>query len=106
MVTWADFVPSALLVAVTTAEPAVVEERLAVVRVTALSVPPVTDQVTPALPISLVTVAVNARDCEVVMPPRRGEIETEMGGGAPRVVAEAVLEGWLVLLAASFAVTR
>ncbi len=54
----ADFVLSALLVAVTVNEPAVVEEKVMEVGVELVNVPPVLVQVTPALPTSLFTVAV------------------------------------------------
>ena len=40
---------------------------------------PEADQITPALPTSFVTVAVTARVCRIVSPPRLGEIVTLTG---------------------------
>src|SRR5579859_7259680 len=84
----ADFVLSALLVAVIVNVPAELEENVAPVAVGPASVPPVVLHVTPAAPTSFVTVAVNGKVCAVVMPPRFGLIVTPMlpgsgSGGAP-----------------------
>jgi hypothetical protein len=62
--------------------------------------------VTPALPTSFVTVAVNGIVCEIVNPPRFGLIVTLMLPDAAGVVALAVFEYALLLPAASFARTR
>jgi hypothetical protein len=69
----ADFVPSATLVAVTVIAPAAPGATyVAVVVLCALKLPALADQVTPALPTSLVTDAVNGSDCPRVSPPRFG----------------------------------
>jgi hypothetical protein len=60
MVADADFVLSALLVAVIVNGPAVADENVAAVAVCPVSVPPVVLHVTPALPTSFVTTAVKA----------------------------------------------
>jgi hypothetical protein len=76
MVAAADFVLSALLVAVMVNGPAVVDENIAAAAVCPASVPPVVLHVTPALPTSFVTTAVNGIVCEVVIPLRLGLIAT------------------------------
>ena len=86
--TVAAFVVSALLVAVTTNDPAADEENVAEDVVWLLSVPPVVDQVTPAAPTSLVTVAESARDCDVVMAPRFGVSVTLTAPCTMAIVAE------------------
>jgi len=69
--------------------------------------PPVDDQVTPALVVSLVRLAVRESACDVVTPPRRGETLTVMLPPPEEdVVAEAVLEYPLRLPTASAARTR
>jgi hypothetical protein len=72
----------------------------------ALKPPPDEVHVTPALPTSFVTVAVNGIVCEIVSPPRLGLIVTLMLPGAAGVVALAVFEYALLFPAASFARTR
>ena len=52
--------------------------------------PPIEDQETPALVVSLVSVAVTVSFCERVSPPRAGETLTVML--EPEVAAEAVFE--------------
>src|SRR5713226_3344312 len=73
----ADLVLSAMLVAAIVNGPAAVEENVTDVGVWfANDPPPVFVQVTPALPTSFVTVAVNTCVCDVVNPPRLGPMET------------------------------
>jgi hypothetical protein len=62
--------------------------------------------VTPALPTSFVTVAVNGIVCVVVNPPRFGLIVTLTLPDVACVVALAVFEYPLLFPAASFARTR
>jgi len=93
MVTDAFLVTSALLVAVTTALPAVVPVSVAAVSVCPLSVPdPDTDHVTPVLPASFATVAVKFSDCDTTIPPRFGVSVTAIPPPVPActvIVAEA-----------------
>jgi hypothetical protein len=74
----ADFVLSALLVAVIVNDPTVVEENVAAVNDCVENDPPLFVHVTPAPPTSFVTVAVNGKLCAVVIPPRLGLIVTLM----------------------------
>src|SRR5580698_4897099 len=105
MVADADFVLSALLVAVMVNVPAAVDENVAAVAVCPVSVPAVVLHVTPALPASFVTTAVNGIVCEVVTPPRLGPIATLILPVAG-VEAVAVFEYPLLFPAPSVARTR
>ena len=88
----ADLVASATLVAVIVNDPALAEKKMADVVVgVPLKLPPDAVQLTPALPISFVTVAVNPSVWDSVRPPRLGVIATLMLFGAG-VRAVAVLE--------------
>src|SRR5882762_4594677 len=75
----ADLVLSATLVAVIVNDPATAEENVTEVVVGLVKDPPVFVQVTPALPTSLATVAVNPWVCDVVNPPRFGLMDTVIG---------------------------
>jgi hypothetical protein len=81
IVTEADFVVSALLFALIVKDPAAGEENVADVAVCPVNVPPEVVHVTPALPTSLVTTAVNGSVWEMTTPPRWGEMEMEIGAG-------------------------
>ena len=107
----ANFVPSAMLVAVMVTIPA----ELGAVNVTAVpdvlvvgenDPPPVDDQVTPALVVSFVSVALTESFCETVSPPRRGLTLTVMLDPPAEVVALDVFEYPLKFPARSVARTR
>jgi hypothetical protein len=79
MVADALFVTSATLVAVTVTTPANVgATKVALVMLCALKDPLEVDHVTPALPMSFVTAAVNGSAWVTVSPPRFGLIATLM----------------------------
>jgi hypothetical protein len=101
------FVPSATLVAVTVTTPAEFGATyVAAAVLCALKLPLDAVHVTPALPTSFVTVAVNGIACEIVNPPLLGPIVTLMLPADAAVVALAVFEYPLLFPAASFARTR
>jgi len=84
----ADWVLSATLVAVIVNVPATSEEKATDVVVGFASDPPVAVQVTPALPTSFVTVALNTCVCDVVNPPSAGLTETVATSSAMRLTGK------------------